>query len=107
MTFNPSTYTVAAKTSPTPRFLNVAGNGAASGKIQITQNFHRDLPETAGPAWLGFSLDTTGRAYHGFTLDTPEQVVREIFEQRYGRPAEFVFVLRGNLLCGPIPEVTP
>ena len=107
MTFNPSTYTVAVKTSPTPRFSSGAGNRAASGKIQITANFHRDLPETSGPAWLGYSLDTTGRAYHGFTLDTPEQVVREIFEQRYGRQPAYVFESLGNLLCGPIPEVTP
>ena len=51
--------------------------------------------------------DPTGYTWRAFTLDTPEEQAAAAFLRRYGRPPEFVFESRGNLLCGPIPEVTP
>lgn len=43
------------------------------------------------------------RFFRGFTLDHDEGAAAVVFERRYGRPPEFVFESRGNLLCGPIP----
>ncbi len=51
--------------------------------------------------------DPGDRFFMAFTLDTPEEHAAGVFARRYGRPPEFVFESRGNLLCGPIPEVTP
>ena len=91
MTTNPSKYTVAAKTSPTPCFSGGAGNGAASDQLAL--EFYAPPPDPAGHVW------------RAFTLDTPEEHAAGVFLRRYGRPPEFVFESRGNLLCGPIPEV--
>ena len=92
MTTNPSKYTVAAKTSPTPCFSGGAGNGAASGEKQIPLDFYSGPPDPTGHVWRAFSLDT------------PEEEAAAAFLRRYGRNPEFVFESRGNLLVGPIPS---
>ena len=43
------------------------------------------------------------RFFMAFTLDHDEGAAAVVFARRYGRPPEFVFESRGNLLCGPIP----
>lgn len=90
MTTNPSKYTLAAKSSPTPRILAVAGNGAASDQLAL--EFYAPPPDPAGHAW------------RAFTLDTPEEEAAATFLRRYGRNPEFVFESRGLLLCGSIPS---
>ena len=85
--------TIAAKSSPPPRFSGGAGNGAASDQIkpQLPLDFYSGPP------------DPGDRFYMGFTLDTPEEHAAGVFLRRYGRPPEFVFESRGLLLCGPVP----
>lgn len=86
---------IAAKSSPTPRFSGGAGNGAASDQIkpQLALEFYSGPP------------DPGDRFFMAFTLDHDEGAAAVVFARRYGRPPEFVFESRGNLLVGPIPEV--
>lgn len=51
----------------------------------------------------GVVPDPHEHAWLGFTLDEREEVAAATFQQRYGRPPEFVFESRGNLLVGPLP----
>lgn len=55
-------------------------------------------------AFYGGPPDPHEYAWMGFTIDTREEVAATAFQRRYGRPPEFVFESRGNLLCGPIME---
>lgn len=63
----------------------------SSQQAQIPLDFYSGPPEPVGYAW------------RAFTLDTPEEEAAAAFQRRFGRPPEFVFESRGNLLCGPIP----
>jgi hypothetical protein len=63
-----------------------------SQQAQIPLDFYSGPPNPAGHSWRAFSLDTK------------EEEAAAIFLRRYGRPPEFVFESRGNLLCGPIPR---
>lgn len=91
MTVIPSKYTVPAKSSSTPCFSGGAGNGAASGEKQIPLDFYAGPPEPGD------------RFFMAFTFDHDEEGAAAVFLRRYGRPPEFVFESRGNLLVGPIP----
>ena len=93
MHHDPQITTIAAKSSPTPCFLNGAGNGAALDTQQFPLDFY------AGPP------DPGDRFFMAFTLDHDEGLAAVVFARRYGRQPEFVFESRGNLLCGPIPEI--
>lgn len=83
------THTISAKSSPTPRFGAVAGNGAPADQISL--DFYAGPPEPGD------------RFFMAFTLDHDEGLAAAVFARRYGRSPEFVFESRGNLLCGPIP----
>ena len=85
----PRNHTLPAKSSPTPQIWALAGNGAASDQLPL--EFYAPPPDPAGHTW------------HAFSLDTKEEEAADAFVRRYGRPPEFVFESRGNLLCGPIP----
>lgn len=59
---------------------------------QTSLEFYGGPPDPHDSMWMGF------------TLDTREEAAATAFQNRYGRPPEFVFESRGNLLCGPIPD---
>ena len=65
----------------------------SSQQAQIPLDFYSRPPNPVGHTW------------RAFTLDTKEEEAAGAFLRRYGRPPEFVFESRGNLLCGPIPVV--
>ena len=105
---------IAAKSSPTPCFSGGAGNGAASdqkparhrGNLANLVALLMEQPKPQLPLdFYSGPPDPGDRFYLAFTLDTPEEHAAGVFARRYGRPPEFVFESRGNLLCGPIPEV--
>jgi hypothetical protein len=62
------------------------------------------MTEQLGLEFYGGPPDPREHAWMGFTLDEREEAAAAAFQRRYGRPPEFVFESRGNLLCGPIME---
>lgn len=88
-------HTLAAKNGAAAFLEAHTGIVAAPVPQQFTLEFYAPPPDPVGHTW------------HAFTLDTKEKEAAGAFLRRYGRPPEFVFESRGNLLCGPIPsEVT-